>query len=153
MNLKPNKFTSIFIFRLKKSVFTRFGFNSYIVTFFLLFSICYKAIGQIITTVAGSGTAGYSGDGGLATGAQFNNPISVAFDASGNLFISDFYNHRIRKVAVGTGIVTTIAGTGTGGFSGDGTLATNAQINNPGDLCLDISGNIYFVDNRTITNF
>lgn len=119
-----------------------------LIVFFLLFSICYKAIGQIITTVAGSGTAGYSGDGGLATGAQFNNPISVAFDASGNLFISDFYNHRIRKVAVGTGIVTTIAGTGTGGFSGDGTLATNAQINNPGDLCLDISGNIYFVDNQ-----
>ncbi len=103
---------------------------------------------QTISTVAGNGTPGYSGDGGPATSAQFNNPISVALDAAGNMYVADFYNHRIRKINTATNIITTIAGTGTAGFSGDGGLAINAQMNNPGDLCADAANNIYFIDNQ-----
>ncbi|MBI2860404.1 MAG: hypothetical protein HYX91_02705, partial [Chloroflexi bacterium] len=65
----------------------------------------------IITTVAGTGTLGYGGDGGAATSAQLRNPYGVAVDSGGNLFIADYENHRIRKVAASTGIITTVAGT------------------------------------------
>jgi hypothetical protein len=87
-----------------------------LLVFFLQFTTCYHTFSQIITTIAGNGVPGYSGDGGLASAAQLNNPISVAFDVSGNLFISDFYSHRIRKITSATGIITTIAGTGAAGF-------------------------------------
>lgn len=103
---------------------------------------------QVIKTVAGTGFNGFAGDGGLATNARFSNPISVAADPTGNLFVADYYNHRIRKINQGTGIITTIAGTGTAGFSGDGGLAINAQINNPNDVCVDAAGNVYFVDSQ-----
>ena len=84
------------------------------------------ASGQgIITTVAGNGTAGFGGDGGPATSASLNFPTSVAVDQSGNLYIADMWNHRIRKVSP-DGIITTVAGNGTRGFSGDGDLATKA---------------------------
>lgn len=114
----------------------------------IFFFSVVSGYGQIITTVAGGNGAAYSGDGGAAVSAQFNNTISVALDAAGNLYIADFYNNRIRKVSKANGIVTTIAGTGVAGFSGDGGLAMNAQINNPGDLCVDAAGNVYFIDNQ-----
>jgi sugar lactone lactonase YvrE len=99
----------------------------------------------IITTVAGIGTAGFSGDGGLATAAQLNGPIGVAVDATGNLFISDRGNHRIRKVSA-SGIITTVAGNGTYGGSGDGGLATTAQMEGPQGLAVDAFGNLFIAD-------
>ena len=100
-----------------------------------------------ITTVAGTGAAGFSGDGGPATEAQLNRPSNVALDSSGNLYIADTGNQRIRKVDAG-GTITTVAGTGTQGSSGDGGAATAAQLNNPIGVALDGSGNLYLADTR-----
>ncbi len=100
----------------------------------------------IITTVAGNGTQGYSGDGGPATGAQLNVPDAVAVDASGNIYIADSNNSAIRKVTVGTGIITTVAGNGTQGYSGDGGPATSANLRYPHGVAVDASGNIYIGD-------
>ena len=100
----------------------------------------------IITTVAGNGTGGFGGDGAAATAAKLNNPISIALDTFGNLFIVDQYNNRIRKVNASTGIITTIAGNGTAGFGGDGSAATAAKLNNPNNVILDALGNLYIVD-------
>ena len=100
----------------------------------------------IITTVAGSGVQGYSGDGGPATSAELNWPWAVAVDAVGNIYFTDTDNQRIRKVAVSTGIITTVAGTGTPGYSGDGEPATSAELNSPFGIAVDAAGNIYFAD-------
>jgi hypothetical protein len=100
----------------------------------------------IITTLAGNGTYGYSGDGGVATSAQLNYPNGVAVDATGNLYIADTLNSRIRKV-VATGIITTTAGNGTSGFSGDGGAATTAQLSNPAGVALDAADDLYIADN------
>jgi len=98
----------------------------------------------IITTIAGNGISGYSGDGGPATSAQLSTPIGVASDSFGNLFVADFYNLRVRKISTG-GIITTIAGNGSGGYSGDGGAATSAQVN-PFDVAADGNGNVYIAD-------
>ena len=103
-----------------------------------------KVSGGIITTVAGTGTAGYSGDGGQATSAQLNNPLGVAVDAQGSLYIADYANHRVRKVS--GGIITTVAGTGTAGYSGDGGQATSAQLNFPVGVAVDAQGSLYIAD-------
>ena len=100
----------------------------------------------IITTVAGSGVQGYSGDGGPAASAELNWPWAVAIDSAGNIYFTDTDNQRIRKVAVSTGIITTVAGTGTPGYSGDGGPATSAQLNSPFGIGVDAAGNIYFAD-------
>ncbi|MBS1586695.1 MAG: T9SS type A sorting domain-containing protein [Bacteroidetes bacterium] len=99
----------------------------------------------IIHTVAGNGTNGFSGDGGIATSAQFNQINGMTVDSIGNIYISDLQNYRIRKVDATTHIITTIAGTGVNGYSGDGGPAINAAIS-PAVLCVDKYGNIYFVD-------
>jgi len=99
----------------------------------------------IITTVAGNGTAGFSGDGGLATAAQLNWPKDVALDSAGNLYIADTGDNAIRKVSP-TGIISTIAGNGNTGFSGDGGLATNAQLNLPSGVAVDGNGDVYAAD-------
>jgi uncharacterized protein (TIGR03437 family) len=99
----------------------------------------------IITTVAGNGTAGYSGDGGPATGAQLNDPNGIALDASGILYIADTDNSRIRRVG-SDGTITTVAGNGTGGYSGDGGLAAKAQLNGPKGISIDATGNLYIAD-------
>jgi hypothetical protein len=99
----------------------------------------------IISTVAGTGTAGYNGDGIAATAAKLNSPYGIAVDAAGNLYISEATNHRIRKVDV-SGTISTIAGTGTAGFSGDGGAATAAQLSGPGYLHIDNSGNLLVCD-------
>jgi hypothetical protein len=95
-----------------------------------------------ISTVAGNGTQGFSGDGGLATSAQINRACGVAVDAAGNLYICDADNFRIRKVDT-AGNISTIAGTGTPGYSGDGAAATLAEIGFTSGICLDTAGNIY----------
>ena len=113
----------------------------------LLLSFIYigQANGQIITTVAGNGTQGYSGDGGQATSAELNGPIGVTFDAVGNMYIADYNNHCIRKVNV-SGIISTVAGIGTSGYNGDGGQATSAKLYNPISVTFDASGNMYIAD-------
>lgn len=101
---------------------------------------------NIIITVAGNGNNGFGGDGGLAINAQLAGPMSVALDGIGNLYIADHNNHRIRKVVMSTGIITTIAGNGTSGFSGDDNLATNAQLYYPYAVAFDGSNNMYIAD-------
>lgn len=100
----------------------------------------------IISTLAGTGISGYSGDGGLAIAAKMNMPIDLKLDGLGNLYFSDFSNHCIRKINLSTGIITTVAGNGTPGYSGDGGPATSATILNAGGLCFDPSGNLVFSD-------
>jgi len=99
----------------------------------------------IISTVAGTGAGGYNGDDMLAVEAKLNFPYSIAVDSIGNLFIADALNNRIRKVDAG-GIITTVAGTGVGGYDGDGVLAINAQINHPVGVDVDPLGNLYISD-------
>ncbi len=99
----------------------------------------------IISTIAGTGTGGYSGDGAAATAAQLRFPAGVAIDVSGNIFIADQSNNRIRKINT-SGIITTVAGTGAAGFSGDGGPATNAQIHAPWGIVVDNNGAIVIAD-------
>ena len=99
-----------------------------------------------ITTVAGSGKKGYAGDGGLATKAELNEPYEVRFDKRGNLYFVERMNHLVRRVDAKTKIVTTIAGTGKAGFSGDGELAPKAMLNLPHSIQFDRAGNLYICD-------
>ena len=121
---------------------------------------------MVITTIAGTGSTSYIGDGGAATSAGLNRPHGVALDSSGilfsiifayflnicnsiflpytgNVYIADTYNSCIRKVTVSTGIITTIAGTGTLGYSGDGGAATSATLYLPSGVALDSSGILF----------
>ena len=100
----------------------------------------------IISTVAGTRTNGFSGDSGPATSAQLNNPAGVAVDGTGNLYIADLDNNRIRRVDAATGTISTFAGSGRRGFSGDGGPATSAQLNNPAGVAVDGTGNLYIAD-------
>ncbi|MBL7690870.1 MAG: T9SS type A sorting domain-containing protein [Flavipsychrobacter sp.] len=100
----------------------------------------------IISTIAGNGLAGFSGDSGPATAARLNGPQGLSIDTSGNIYIADAQNNRIRKVDVSTGIIHTVAGTGVGAYSGDGIPATSANIWNPQDVSVDRLGNIYVAD-------
>jgi hypothetical protein len=84
-----------------------------------------------IATVAGTGSPGFSGDGGLAVDAALNHPYMAWADAGGDVYIADYNNHRIRKVDGKTGIITTVAGTGTNAYSGDSGAATRAEMNGP----------------------
>jgi uncharacterized protein (TIGR03437 family) len=98
-----------------------------------------------ISTFAGNGTAGFSGDGGAATAAQLNLPYGLAADVAGNLYIADLGNNRVRKVSL-DGTITTIAGTGVEGYSGDGVQATAAQLYVPRNLAFDGAGNLYIAE-------
>ncbi|HTW66847.1 MAG TPA: IPT/TIG domain-containing protein [Bryobacteraceae bacterium] len=104
-----------------------------------------KISGGNISTVAGDGTAGYSGDTMAATSAELSGPSGVALDSSGNLYIADTGNHVIRMVST-SGTITTIAGTNTGGYAGDGGAATSAELDLPASVAVDSSGNIYIAD-------
>ena len=99
----------------------------------------------IISTVVGNGTRGYLGDGGVATNAELYDPQGVAVDATGDLFIADQYNQRIREVGT-NGIITTVAGTGTEGYAGDGGAATNAEFYDPQGVALDATCNLFIAD-------
>jgi uncharacterized protein (TIGR03437 family) len=97
-----------------------------------------------ISTYAGDETAGYAGDAGAPTSAELNLPLGLAFDSSGNLYIADSFNQRIRKISGGT--ITTVAGDGTGGYSGDTAAATSAELLGPAGVAVDSSGNLYIAD-------
>lgn len=99
-----------------------------------------------ISTAAGNGTQGYAGDGGAATAATLNNPFDVAFDAAGNMIFSDTFNHVLRRVDAHTRVITTIAGTGVKGFSGDGGPAIRAELNEPYGVVVTRDGRIFFAD-------
>jgi len=99
----------------------------------------------VISTVAGSGTKGYSGDRGMATAASLSDPAGVALDSAGNLYIAELSNHRVRRVTP-SGIIDTMAGTGTAEFSGDGGPATSAGLAFPSGLAFDTTGNLYVAD-------
>jgi sugar lactone lactonase YvrE len=103
-----------------------------------------KVSNGAIATVAGNGAQGYSGDGGPAASAQLNNPWGVAVDSADNLYIADYGNWRIRKVS--NGVITTVAGNGTPGFSGDGGPAIDAELYAPSGIAVDPAGNLYFAD-------
>jgi sugar lactone lactonase YvrE len=100
----------------------------------------------IITTFAGKSSRGYSGDDGAATSAQLNTPRGIAVDSTGNVYIADTINNRIRKVAATTGIITTFAGNGSAGYSGDDGAATSAQLRSPRGVAVDSTGNVYIAD-------
>ena len=104
----------------------------------------------VITTVAGTGVAGYSGDGGPATSAKLSDPIGVALDSSGNLFIADSVNNVIREVHIATGVITTVAGDGTPGDHGDGGAATAAELFGPTSVAVDSSGNLFIADTNNV---
>lgn len=108
----------------------------------------FSASTAALTLVAGNanGRSGYSGDNCEATAAQLNHPRGMAFDRSGNLFIADTLNHRIRKLAVATGRITTVAGTGRSGYAGDGGPAAAAQLSRPTGIATDSKGNLYIAD-------
>ena len=107
-------------------------------------NVVRKVSNGIITTIAGNGTLGYSGDGGPATHAQLHWPYGMALDAQGNLYIADNGNDVIRKVS--NGIISTIAGNGTQGYSGDNGPATAAQLNQLTGVAVDAAGNVYIAD-------
>jgi sugar lactone lactonase YvrE len=100
----------------------------------------------IITTFAGTGEPGYSGDRGPATQARLNGPFDVGFDGDGNLYFSDTFNHCIRRVDAATNVITTLAGRGEAGYSGDGGPAAGARFNEPYGIAVDKAGNVYVAD-------
>src|ERR1700680_770771 len=116
--------------------------------FTIFFLCCVSLFAQVsgsIQTIAGTGSASFSGDGGRANLATLNVAVDVSADHAGNLFIADQFNHRIRKIAP-DGTISTVAGTGAPGYSGDGGPAMNAQINTPTGIFADSVGNLYIAD-------
>ncbi|HTA83972.1 MAG TPA: T9SS type A sorting domain-containing protein [Bacteroidia bacterium] len=118
-----------------------------IALFILLFTICFykTATSQIITTIAGDSISGYNGDNILAKKAELSNPGNVVVDKTGDLYIADYSNFRVRKIDT-AGIITTVAGNGNNGYSGDGGPATSAEISHLYSVALDRSGNLYIAD-------
>jgi sugar lactone lactonase YvrE len=106
------------------------------------------AVTGFIATVAGNGEEGFSGEGGPATDASLNGGWVVSLDNDGNIFIADRHNRRIRRVDSVTGIITTVVGNGTQGYSGDGGQAIEASLDRPRDVLVDSSGNLYIADSR-----
>ena len=112
---------------------------------FLFLLCCGACYGQIITTIAGCDDTAL-GDGGPALNAYLEGPLAIAFDEAGNLYVTDGFHDRIRKINT-AGIITTIAGTGTSGYNGDGIPAISAQVSRPTGIICDVKGNLYFCDN------
>ncbi len=104
---------------------------------FILFNLVYC---DVITTIAGTASAGYSGDNVAATTSSLYNPVGVSVDSSSNVYVCDRINSRVRKITSSTGIITTIAGTGVNGHTGDGGAASSASLCDPLGLRVDSSG-------------
>ncbi|MGG1518031.1 cadherin-like beta sandwich domain-containing protein [Paenibacillus oryzisoli] len=130
---------------------------AFVTIFFVIFALmtqvmpfhydrAYAGTGGEISTVAGSGDYGEGGDGALAVAAELSNPLAVAIDSSGNLYIADSDNNKIRKVDAISKKISTIAGTGVYGYFGDGGLATNAELRTPAGVAVDAAGNVYIAD-------
>src|SRR5262249_41975979 len=107
------------------------------------------AVTKVITTIAGDGNAGFAGDNGPATTAQFNSPSDVAVDAAGNIYITDYFNNRVRRVKT-SGVIETIAGTGAAGAGGDGGPALQATLNLPLSIEIGPDGSVYIGDNGNL---
>jgi uncharacterized protein (TIGR03437 family) len=122
------------------------NFCSLVLVFVVLLSHPLAGQQYVVSTIAGIGAPGYAGDGGPALSAQLSNPLCIALDSSGNYYIADYGNYVIRKVDARTGIMTTVAGNGTLGFSGDGGPATEAQLSSVHGLAVDSAGNLYISD-------
>src|SRR5262245_25162488 len=106
----------------------------------------YRVAGDgTLSVMAGTGIEGFSGDGSPATSAELNDPRQLAVDGAGNLFVADTFNNRIRKIT-SAGIISTVAGTGVRGFSGDGGPAAAAQLASPAGVAVDLSGNLVIAD-------
>jgi sugar lactone lactonase YvrE len=101
---------------------------------------------SVISTLAGTGMPGFSGDGGIGTAAQLNGPTAVAADGHGQVLIADTFNNRVRRLDTRTGTITTIAGTGAQGFGGDGDFASKAELTEPSGVAVDAKGNILIAD-------
>ncbi len=112
----------------------------------LLGWLAAAATAGVIDTVAGNGEAGYSGDGGPATTARLNQPFHCALDGDGHLYVADALNHCVRRVALKTGIITTVAGHGVKGYTGDGGPATKATFNEPYAVAVSVRGDLFIVD-------
>lgn len=102
--------------------------------------------GSTITTIAGTGEKGFAGDGGPASQAVLNGPFDVAVDRAGNLYFSDTFNHRIRRIEAAGGVISTVAGSGEAGFGGDAGPALRAALNEPYGIALDRAGNLHIAD-------
>src|SRR5439155_21527331 len=120
--------------------------NYYVIALNHVFRV--DSTGQL-TVYAGNGMSGFAGDGGPATLAELAHPDGVAVDAAGNLFIADTSNNRIRRVDVATQVISTVAGNGTYGSSGDGGPATSAQLGLPSGVAVDSGGNLFIADSGT----
>ena len=116
----------------------------------LLIAACptHAQSAYVFSTVAGTSVAGEAGDGGAATAAELNSPTGIALDAAHTLYIADELNERLRIVANATQVITTVAGNGTAGYSGDKGQATAAEMNSPFSVLVDSSGNIYIADSE-----
>jgi sugar lactone lactonase YvrE len=101
---------------------------------------------HLIRIVAGTGTAGYNGDGITATAAELSDPESIAIDSAGDLFITDSANYRVREVSASTGLISTVAGTGVAGYNGDGISPTTAELNFPDRIAVDANGDLFIAD-------
>jgi sugar lactone lactonase YvrE len=123
--------------------------NVYMAEYSPLYCVRKISPSGTITTIAGTGKWGFSGDGGPATSAQIKRSFGVAVDEKGNVYFSDADNRRVRRVSSG-GTITTVAGSGTSGIGGDGGPATSAQLLGPRGLAVDMSGNLYFADENRI---
>ncbi|MGP8216201.1 MAG: T9SS type A sorting domain-containing protein [Bacteroidia bacterium] len=124
-------------------------FTKNVLLCFSLFTFSFSLIHaqvQIINTIAGNGSNGYSGDGGAATAAELSFPAGIVIDGSGNVYIADNRNNCIRKINT-SGIISTVAGNGTGGYGGDGGAATAAELNYPTGIAVDAFGSMYIADN------
>ncbi len=96
---------------------------------------------SVVSTIAGTGATSYSGDGGPGTSAALDHPSGIDIDSNGNVYFSDFYNNRVRKITASTGIISTYAGNGATSYSGDGGQASSAALHKPNGLCIDSAGN------------
>jgi streptogramin lyase len=117
-----------------------------LVVAFVLAEPVYRALPGHIETVAGTGAAGYRGDGGSARQAQLNQPFHLALDREGHLYVADALNHCIRRIDLRTGLITTVAGRGVKGYSGDGGPALRAALNEPYAVAVGQRGDLYIVD-------